>query len=450
MKGASEVEHKKIVQQSLNRSLSGLKENPYLAQRIIAQAKGETQMKKKSFGALLLGIILALAMLGTAYALFSSKVAEIFGAQYGQETGNWLEGGKVAQLNETVTLGDVMITLDEVVYRNRGLYGVGTIRAIDQKDVLLPFDLVSGGSEFFTMTSDFNVYAELAQKLAAQSRTNGGRLLTAEILPEQVGVDGGTQLSFSSIGYFDTANEDGSVTFTFEAEDGNALEDGESYQLQIHGSVWEVDTEGNILENTKIRKEWMINFQPIMMTDFTTEAPIAKNAIPVQSDYKLDLFPDYVKNGTMPVYRAENLVLERIIDPAWFNQSGIAEKKSETNLVFNDHATLQYGNGFLYYQQYTDQLYDYNTYQRQFEPDAEPIMLPIPAMSSFIADIASSGMFDYEGSARDAELENTQLTYLSLESAKQTAEALLNKLGIHGYVCSYALDMSVERIHTMG
>lgn len=59
-------------------------------------------------------------------------------------------------------------------------------------------------------------------------------------------------------------------------------------------------------------------------------------------------------------------------------------------------------------------------------------------------------MFDYEGSARYAVLENTQLTYLSLDDAMQTAEALLTRLGLQGYACSHALDMSAARIHAMG
>ena len=40
------MDNKKKVQDSLNRSLSGLSENPYLAQRVIAQAKGETKVKR--------------------------------------------------------------------------------------------------------------------------------------------------------------------------------------------------------------------------------------------------------------------------------------------------------------------------------------------------------------------------------------------------------------------
>lgn len=57
----NEREEKRRIQQALNRTLSGLQENPFLAQRIIAHGKGKTRMKKK----LSLGLIAALIILAT-------------------------------------------------------------------------------------------------------------------------------------------------------------------------------------------------------------------------------------------------------------------------------------------------------------------------------------------------------------------------------------------------
>ena len=39
------MDEKRKMQSTLNHSLSGLKENPFLAQRVIEQAKGEPEMK---------------------------------------------------------------------------------------------------------------------------------------------------------------------------------------------------------------------------------------------------------------------------------------------------------------------------------------------------------------------------------------------------------------------
>ena len=44
------MDEKRKMQEILNHSLSGLKENPFLSQRVIAQAKGEEPVKKKLSG----------------------------------------------------------------------------------------------------------------------------------------------------------------------------------------------------------------------------------------------------------------------------------------------------------------------------------------------------------------------------------------------------------------
>jgi hypothetical protein len=61
------MDEKRKMQEILNRSLSGLTENPFLAQRVIAQAKGEEPVKKKlSFSIV---FIIAILLIGTVTAL---------------------------------------------------------------------------------------------------------------------------------------------------------------------------------------------------------------------------------------------------------------------------------------------------------------------------------------------------------------------------------------------
>ena len=71
-------EEQKRVQKAVGNSLAYVQEDPWLTQRVLANAKGEEPVKKKVSLALVLCIVLALALMGTAYALFSSKVAEFF------------------------------------------------------------------------------------------------------------------------------------------------------------------------------------------------------------------------------------------------------------------------------------------------------------------------------------------------------------------------------------
>ena len=293
------MDNKKKVQDSLNRSLSGLSENPYLAQRVIAQAKGETKVKRKSIGAVTLVIVLALAMVGTAYALFSSKVAELFGIQYGKEMGDWLQGGKVAQVGETVTVGDLNITLDEVVYRNRGLYGVGTIRATDPKDVLLPDAIAEDSEYYFSLTDDGNEQAALAHKLAKKAIANGSRLMTVCVQPDQVSVDGGTMLNVNCFGYYDQWNEDGSLTFSFDMEDGQTLEDGTTYQLLMDICVFQVDQNGVLMQETQKRNNWSVAFEPVVMV----ETVVSDSTIPdtaAVGDYALIVPDAYTETEPFP------------------------------------------------------------------------------------------------------------------------------------------------------
>ena len=440
------MENKKHVQEALNRSLSGLREDPYLARRVIAQAKGEKKVKKKSLCVLALALVLALAMAGTAYALFSSQAAEFFGKQYGQEMSDWLRGGKVAQLNEAVTLDDVTIAIDEVVYRNRGIYGVGTVKANHAGDVLIPSEYVDA----MEMKEEFPELSELkeAQALVEEARAKGGRLLTVKVYPDKLGVDEGTMIGPGSIGFYDVRNADDSLTFSFEVEDGHALEEGQTYQMEVYVYTGTVDENGHPEKMQEYT--WLMSFQPVIMAESVkTAAPTAVTA-PSVSGYELDIPSEYSENGSMPVRRADAADLTKAVDPAWFNASGIAEKRSESSFVFADGATLQYGADSLYYIQYTDEMYDFNTYLReQFGEDAEPMMQPVPALSEFIASMASGVHFG-DAYGQGETLEKRQLTFLSLADAEKSAEEMIGKLGLNGYACSYALDMSAERIHTLG
>ena len=74
------MDEKRRMQNTLNQSLSGLKENPFLAQRVIEQAKGETVMKKKISFAFILAMILLFLLAAAAIAeVLGINVFEVFG-----------------------------------------------------------------------------------------------------------------------------------------------------------------------------------------------------------------------------------------------------------------------------------------------------------------------------------------------------------------------------------
>ena len=442
-------EEQKKVQKAMNTTLSGLQEDPWLTQRVLANAKGEEPVKRKMSLALVLSIVGILAVMGTAYALFSSQVAEFFGQHWGHDYGDWLQGGKIAQIGETVTLGDVDFTLDEVVYRDRGIYGVGTARATNEKDVLVPMDVADGWELEEVMQGDE------AQSLIHRAKETGGRMLSIDCYPQRIGVDNGSMVNAGDVGVYNLRNEDGSITFSFETG-GYALEDGTTYQLELSIDVDEW-TEAGMVNNDPVEPQtWTVSFQPVVMTE--TAEPENPTQIPPEAvqqiGYEILVPASYQETGTMPVYQAIESNFMTSVQPEWFNQSGIAERKGakkDVSLTFNDHATLTYSAEAVWYAEYIDELFDYNWKEREtYTPDIEPMMLPKRALSQDIVQMASQVHSGHEDFTKGVTFEHDQLTHLSLEDAKHTAEALFEKLGLQGYELAWKLDMSLERIHTLG
>ena len=441
-------EEQEKVQKAMNSALSGLQEDPWLTQRVLANVKGEQPVKRKISLALVLSIAAILAVAGTAYALFTSRAAEFFGQHWGHDYGDWLQGGKIAQIGETVTLGGVDFTLDEVVYRSRGIYAVGTARVTNEKDVLLPMDLVDGWD------LDEVIQGKEAQSLIRQAREAGRRMLSIDCAPERIGVDNGSMVNVGDVGMYNLRNEDGSITFSFETG-GYALEDGAAYQLEMSIDVDEWTETGRAEKDPTEPQTWTVNFRPVIVME-TAEPETLIQISPKtvqQTGYEILVPVSYQETGTMPVYQAIENDFTAAVRPEWFNQSGIAREdraKKGANLVFNDHAELSLSAESIHYSEYTDELFDYNWYEREnYTPDIEPMMLPRQALSQGIADIASGVYFGY-GYADGVALEHDQLTFISLEDAERTAENLFEKLGLEGYELAWALDMSLERIQTLG
>jgi len=441
-------EEQERVQKAVSNSLSHVQEDPWLTQRVLANAKGEEPVKRKISLALVMSIVGILAVMGTAYALFSSQVAEFFGQHWNRDYGDWLQGGKIAQIGETVTLSGVDFTLDEVVYRDRGIYGVGTARVRNEKDVLLPMDLVDGWGMEEVMQGDE------AQSLIRKAKETGGSMLSIDCYPQRIGVDNGSMVNAGDVGVYNLRNEDGSITFSFETG-GYALEDGTTYQLELSIDIDEWTETGMVPHDPVEPQTWTVSFQPVIMME--TAEPETPAQIPpemVQQTGNEILVPaSYQETGTMPVYQATENDFTKTVQPEWFNQSGVAKKegKKSVSLTFNDHAQLTYGRESIWYAEHTDEMFDYNWKEREtYNPDVKPMMMPKQALSQGIALMAGQVHSGHEDFTKGVTFEHDQLTHLSLEDAKHTAEALFEKLGLQGYELAWKLDMSLERIHTLG
>ena len=434
-------EEQQKVQKAMESTLSGLQEDPWLTQRVLANAKGEEPVKKKLSTALVLCIVLGLAIIGTAYAILSSsQVAEFFGQHWNQDLGTRLQEGKIAQIGESVTVGDAVITLDEIVYRDRGIYGVGTVRPVHEGDVLFAMDtadlLMSSHEEEFHPEIDPSspviqeYYAALS--LIEKAKASGGKMLTAQSMPLTIGVDEGTMLMPGTIGYYDIRNEDGSLTFSFEASDGFVVNEGTTYQIQMESVVTQINDEGYPINGAKQRSTWTVSCAPVFISE-PKETPVEAGKVTVkeQNGYEVITPSDYQETGTMPVYQAIETNLETAIKPEWLDTSGIASGEGTQDIHFSHHAVLSYGPEAAFYDEFADDQYS--------ESYSGAIMRIV-----WIKDWKQ-----HEGKFN---LEKTSLSGITLEDAKKQAEALITKIGLdcNQYVCRYELDMSLDRIRNMG
>ena len=69
---------RKIVKQAVDHRLSGLDENPFLAQRIIASEKGFQTVKKRKFRTAIIASLITLLLCTTAFALINQGFSNIF------------------------------------------------------------------------------------------------------------------------------------------------------------------------------------------------------------------------------------------------------------------------------------------------------------------------------------------------------------------------------------
>ena len=432
-------EEQERVQKAVSNSLSHVQEDPWLTQRVLANAKGEEPVKRKISLALVLSIVGILAVMGTAYALFSSQVAEFFGQHWNQELGARLQNGKIAQIGESVTAGDVVITLDEIVYRDRGLYGVGTVRPINEQDVLFPMDtaemLYESQNEDFHLDEETSALKEYnaAMALVARTQSSGGKMLTVKSMPLKIGVDDGTMLMPGTIGFYDIANVDGSLTYSFEASDGFVVNEGTTYQIQMESVVEQIGENGLPVDGTLQRYEWTISCTPVFMSNPSASPDIATSnvAVLMDSGYELITSAEYQESGTMPVYQAIETDFTKDVLPEWFNTTGILSGAGTDFVEFNDHAVLSSAPEALFYDEYLGETFS-------------------EAFSGAITRII--WIRDWANHRGEFKLEKTVLSGITLEEAENQAEKMITLLGLdcNQYVCHDALDMSLERIRTMG
>ena len=197
----------------------------------------------------LTALVMAL-VLGVAAAALHSQVAEYFGQFYGGRLRDELLAGNIAQEMHSTRIGDVIYTLEEVIYIDNGLYGVGRITPAEETIVLMAEDYqVTDAAGYGLYYGEDSRAPEGAPTYADRAREKNGKILIVSTVPEAVGVDGGTVLPLATAGYSLYPQMDGSIVFAFEIPTGVAVEDGQEYLIRLWSSNWEVTQDGQWLRD---------------------------------------------------------------------------------------------------------------------------------------------------------------------------------------------------------
>lgn len=407
--------------------------------------------------ALVLALVI-ISMMGVALAAFYPQITGLFGLHYGEDTQAWLEQGDIALPADSVQVEGVTFTLEEVAYRNHGLYGQVTITPGDGVVLLSEDSNVGDAYGYAVHYGDKAPEGTISiQEKAAQ---DGSVIKHVGFYLDKIGVNDGALLEPNGWGCGIYPQRDGSIQILFEVEDGIAITEGESYTIQMTAIVRSVSPEGVVDSANSVRQEWTVTIKPEPYAEVVgtpaaaTEAPVvsAASVDNAATEMKVIVPEAYTANGTLPVYEAAERDFSQAMDYTWFNQSGVAKEALDTRHIggsvdFNDEGHLDWGSYYLYY--YT---FD-GTYEAVGElEDGTKFTetLPKSALVMDVGSIASWMVMGFPGTDEVYTLEYTQLSTISLDEAKAQAEALMSKLGMTGYTCTAALDMGVDRIHKMG
>lgn len=273
---------------NLRPAFPAIPQDVYQALMGAAQSVREDPVRRhKPLKVALAAALLLVALMAAAYAAFPDQVARFFGRHYGADTQEWLKQGQVASPTDSLVFGGQTFTLEEVVYRNQGLYGLVRVR--------------------------------------------GNQAQTAEIYLNQVGVDGGPLMAPGVVGLGQEVQEDGSVLHSFEVADGLVIGQDQVFQL-----LFEVRVKGET-------REWLVAVEPLPQAEPEDAPGLPDSQAPGQREgsYDIILPEEYKMTGSLPVYRARLRDLGRESSLLCSTRAGL-RSKVKTGWCFR---TVQYWTG---------------------------------------------------------------------------------------------------------
>ena len=217
--------------------------------------------------ALIAALVLAL-LCGIALAVYESRTADLAGWFGGEERKEALLAGDIAPSGESTRLGDVVYTLDDVIYKDGTIYGSGVIRAAEGANiVLIDENRASMSPRAIPCTTARTTPCPTTRPATPSWRRSGEPgLILAKCVADGVLDENGEP---DSVGYDQVPQPDGTIRFYFEfAGREGGIERAESYDVILSIANWEVTPEGEWLredpDNTWLKDEWVVTVTPEM------------------------------------------------------------------------------------------------------------------------------------------------------------------------------------------
>lgn len=159
-------EEQEKVQRAMNTTLSGLQEDPWLTQRVLANTKGEEPVKKKlSVSAILVIALIAVSVTAALAVGLVSNIGQMYNLNDNSERQELLRN--IQQLYDGYEGNAVHFVLTEALYDSAaGSYGLGwTLEPLNKEDKLyVVLDGITIGGERTHTRNEMNVTGFLLEK----------------------------------------------------------------------------------------------------------------------------------------------------------------------------------------------------------------------------------------------------------------------------------------------
>lgn len=265
-------------------------------QYALRQTEEEKPVKRFTLRAVALVLVWA-ALATTAVAAVLSNTAERFGMLYGPDWKNIALNSSIAPGGQSIRLGDLIYTLDDVIVTGISLeqsgmnldqskasyiLASGTIKPAEGTNIVLV-------PEDYALTLPWNYDPHMygienvpldAVSVEDHAAEKGAKIVLAYCVSNGLTDKDGNVLdgpAHCDIGYTTYLEEDGTLAFTAEIIPSEPLPLQEEYTLSFYITNWEVTPEGEYLReepnNTWQKMDWVVTVKPTVKADTSFTLP---------------------------------------------------------------------------------------------------------------------------------------------------------------------------------